>query len=55
MNTHRAAWLVLAPAGLVLGVFFLLPVLGALLLSLTDYDLYALADWHQLRFVGLHN
>ncbi|BBD81284.1 carbohydrate ABC transporter permease [Aerosticca soli] len=55
MNTHRAAWLFLAPAGLVLGVFFLLPVLGALLLSLTDYDLYALADWHQLRFVGLHN
>ena len=55
MNSPRAAWLFLAPALLVLGVFFLLPVLGALGLSLTDYDLYALADIHNLRFVALHN
>lgn len=43
------------PALLVLGVFFLLPVIAALGLSLTDYDLYALANIHNLRFVGLHN
>ena len=55
MNSPRAAWLFLAPALLVLGVFFLLPVIGALGLSLTDYDLYALADIHNLRFVALHN
>ncbi|HET6434002.1 sugar ABC transporter permease [Dyella sp.] len=55
MNPPRAAWLFLAPALAVLAVFFLLPVLGALALSLTDYDLYALADVHNLRFVGLHN
>jgi multiple sugar transport system permease protein len=55
MNAHRAAWLFLAPALLVLGVFFLLPVLGALALSFTDYDLYALADLHNLRFVALDN
>lgn len=55
MNPPRAAWLFLAPALLVLGVFFLLPVLGALILSLTDYDLYALADLHNLRFVALGN
>ncbi len=55
MNASRAAWLFLAPALLVLGIFFLLPVIGALGLSLTDYDLYALADIHNLRFVALHN
>ncbi|TAM63751.1 MAG: sugar ABC transporter permease [Rhodanobacter sp.] len=55
MNAPRAAWLFLAPALLVLGIFFLLPVIGALGLSLTDYDLYALADIHNLRFVALHN
>ncbi|WP_183422308.1 sugar ABC transporter permease [Luteibacter sp. Sphag1AF] len=36
-------------------MFFLLPVLAALLLSLTDYDLYALADIRNLRFIGLEN
>jgi multiple sugar transport system permease protein len=36
-------------------VFFLLPVLAALGLSLTDYDLYALADIRNLRFVALGN
>ncbi|MBU6247001.1 MAG: sugar ABC transporter permease [Xanthomonadaceae bacterium] len=55
MNRQRVAWLFLAPALIVLGVFFLLPVLGALALSFTDYDLYALADPRNVRFVGLHN
>lgn len=55
MNRRSAAWIFLTPALLVLGVFFLLPVLAGLALSLTDYDLYALADIHNLRFVGLHN
>ena len=55
MNRQRVAWLFLAPALVVLGVFFLLPVIGALVLSLTDYDLYALADPRNVRFVGLAN
>lgn len=55
MNSQRTAWLFLAPALVVLGVFFLLPVLAALALSLTDYDLYALADIRNLRFVGFGN
>ncbi|GGA28189.1 carbohydrate ABC transporter permease [Dyella nitratireducens] len=55
MNRQHAAWLFLAPAVIVLGVFFLLPVIGAFALSLTDYDLYALADLHNLRFVALSN
>lgn len=55
MNRQNAAWMFLAPALLVLGVFFVLPVIAALGLSLTDYDLYALADIHNLRFVVLGN
>jgi multiple sugar transport system permease protein len=44
-----------APALLVIGVFFFLPVLAALALSLTDFDIYALADLGNLRLVGLRN
>jgi multiple sugar transport system permease protein len=50
-----AAWTFVGPALAVLAVFFGLPVLAALFLSLSDFDLYALADWDNLRFVGLDN
>lgn len=50
-----AGWVFTAPALLVLGMFFGVPVLAALVLSLTDFDLYALADSSHLRFVGLGN
>lgn len=55
MKRSLAAWVFVAPALIVLGVFFGLPVFAALLLSLTDFDLYALADWRNLRFVGFGN
>jgi multiple sugar transport system permease protein len=48
-------WALAAPALIVILVFFGLPVLMALGLSLTDFDLYALADLSTLRFVGLDN
>ena len=38
-----------------IAVFFALPVVAGLALSLTDFDLYALADLSTLRFVGLDN
>jgi len=50
-----AGLLFAGPALLAIGVFFVLPVAAALLLSLTDFDLYALADVANLRFVGLAN
>ncbi|HEY0332866.1 MAG TPA: sugar ABC transporter permease [Stenotrophomonas sp.] len=50
-----AGWVFTAPALLVLGMFFGVPVLAALVLSTTDFDLYALADPSHLRFVGLGN
>lgn len=55
MRRDLVGWIFAAPALLVLGVFFFLPVLAALLLSLTDFDLYALADPRNLRFVALGN
>jgi multiple sugar transport system permease protein len=55
MKTGRAAWLLAGPALIVIGVFFFLPVCAALVLSLTDFDLYALASIKNLRFVGLDN
>jgi multiple sugar transport system permease protein len=51
----RAGWLFASPALVVIAVFFFLPVLAALLLSLTDFDIYALADLDNLRFVGARN
>ena len=55
MRRSLVAWVFVGPALIVLGVFFGLPVFAALLLSLTDFDLYALADWRNLRFVGFGN
>jgi len=50
-----SAWAFLAPALLLIAVFFFLPVLAALLLSFTDFDIYALGDLDRLRFIGLDN
>ncbi len=55
MKRELAAWTFVAPALAVIALFFIGPVLAGLALSLTDFDLYALADWHNLRFVGLAN
>jgi multiple sugar transport system permease protein len=55
LRFDRAAWWFVAPALLVIAVFFFLPILAALLISLTDFDIYALADLGNLRFVGLGN
>jgi len=56
MRRHSlAGWIFAAPALIVIGVFFGLPVLSALALSLTDFDLYALADTRNLRFAWLDN
>ena len=55
MKPSTAGWLFAAPALAVIVVFFALPVLAALALSLTDFDIYALADGGNLRFVGLGN
>ena len=55
MSAAAASRLFVAPALLVIGVFFFLPVVAALAVSFTDFDIYALADFGNMRFVGLQN
>lgn len=47
-------WFV-APALTLIGLFFFLPVAASLLLSFTDFDIYALGHLDRLRFIGLEN
>lgn len=51
----RAALLFLAPAIVLLSIFFFAPVIAGFALSVTDFDLYTLGDVHNLRFVALRN
>lgn len=50
-----AGWAFAAPALIVIALFFGVPVLAGLALSLTDFDIYALADLRNLRWQGLGN
>ena len=51
----RTAWLFTAPVLAIILFVFVLPTVLALALSVTDYSIYALADWRNLSFVGLGN
>ena len=51
----RAGWAFAAPALAVIALFFFVPVSAALLLSLTDFDVYAVASLENLRIVGAGN
>ncbi|MEI2455500.1 MULTISPECIES: carbohydrate ABC transporter permease [Lysobacter] len=55
MKPSTAGWVFAAPALSVIGVFFAVPVLAALALSLTDFDIYSLAHIENLRFVAFDN
>ncbi|HXA19612.1 MAG TPA: sugar ABC transporter permease [Thermoanaerobaculia bacterium] len=54
-NEARAALFFLAPAIIILSLFFFLPVIAGFALSVTDFDLYTLGDVHNLRYVALRN
>ena len=54
-RTIQPGHVFIAPALIILGVFFVAPVIGAFFMSFSDFDIYALASLHNLRFVGLHN
>ncbi len=51
----RAGLLFIAPAILILLVFFFAPVIAGFALSLTDFDLYTIGDTHNLRFLAFRN
>ena len=50
-----AGWMFTAPALVLIGLFFFVPVIAGLVLSLTDFDIYAIASPDTARFVGLAN
>ncbi|MBJ6121091.1 carbohydrate ABC transporter permease [Sphingomonas mollis] len=52
---ERTAWLFSAPVLAIIVLVFIVPTALAMALSVTDYSIYALADWSNLRFVGLGN
>lgn len=54
MRIHPAFWF-LAPALSLILVFFFLPIAASLLLSFTDFDIYALGSLGRLRWIGLDN
>jgi len=51
----RAAWSFVAPALILIGLCFFVPVIAGLVLSLTDFDIYAIASPDTARFVGFGN
>lgn len=55
MKPSSNGWWFASPALIVIALFFGVPVLTALVLSVTDFDLYALAELSNLRFVGFGN
>jgi len=52
---RRAAAGFLAPALALIGVFFFVPIVAGLVMSFTDFDLYAIGSPETIRFVGLDN
>ena len=54
-EANTAAWFFLAPALFLIGIFFFLPVAASLLLSVTDFDIYGIANPANTRFVGFQN
>jgi multiple sugar transport system permease protein len=55
MENRRAAFLFLTPALAAIGIFFVLPVAAAFLMSFTDFGIYSLGNFHYARFIGLNN
>jgi multiple sugar transport system permease protein len=51
----NAGWFFLAPALILIGGFFFLPVVAAFVLSFTDFDIYSIASLDNARFVGARN
>ncbi|HEU4733808.1 MAG TPA: sugar ABC transporter permease [Kofleriaceae bacterium] len=50
-----AAWAFVSPALVAIAACFVIPVVAALALSFTDFDIYGVADRGNVRFIGLDN
>ncbi|MFZ2322688.1 MAG: sugar ABC transporter permease [Ignavibacteriaceae bacterium] len=54
-QSTTAAYIFLAPALSAIFIFFFLPVIAAFVISFTDFDIYTLADFSTIRFIGFKN
>lgn len=54
-NRASVTLLFLAPALGAIFIFFFIPVIAAFVMSFTDFDIYALADFSTARFIGFKN
>ena len=54
-NRISAAYFFLAPALIAIFIFFFIPVIAAFLISFTDFDIYALGDYSNTRFIWFQN
>lgn len=54
-STISAAYLFLTPALSAIFIFFFIPVITAFVLSFTDFDIYALGNFSNTRFIGFQN
>src|SRR5262245_61067398 len=55
MRARLTPYVFLFPALAAIALFFVVPVAASLLLSFTDFDIYAVADIRNLRVVGIQN
>ncbi|WP_171003811.1 sugar ABC transporter permease [Sphingopyxis sp. L1A2A] len=55
VSEARAGWAMSSPALAAITLFFVFPAIASLFLSFTDFDIYALANLDNLRFVGFQN
>ena len=55
VRQNRAGWAFVTPALALIGVFFFVPVLAGLILSFTDFDIYAIGRPDTARLVGFGN
>jgi multiple sugar transport system permease protein len=55
VSEARAGWAMSSPALAAIMLFFVFPAIASLFLSFTDFDIYALANLDNLRFVGFQN
>lgn len=53
--SSRAAYFFLTPAVVSILIFFFIPVIAAFIMSFTDFDIYALASFENVRFIGFNN
>jgi len=55
LKKYHAPYLFIIPSLAILFVFLFLPVIISFIMSLTNWDIYGLANWRKISFVGLAN